>query len=260
MEPFEDPENWPEPDELKSSIIFHQNEEKRLQEEIPEEIICSVFKISTKVIRDLLASKHRKIADEKIELIGKIAKDASAKILKQFDEYNMKVEAVPKNIEELSAIKDLMQSLPNELNKQMATIKKCMNIYEMLNEFHYKFEDEEEYDKMWHVYGSPKETMERIEKQQGFLEKEKEKFIKQMDNNKSDFTENIMKLDVDCLDIKKYKDVDQYEEVANMVKSIQTRLNEATDYAKMINNRESLVELEDVTDYQGIEQTKKGLI
>ena len=117
MAVFDDPENWPEPDELKSSIIFHQNEEKRLQEEIPEEIICSVFKISTKVIRDLLASKHRKIADDKIELIGKIAQDASAKILKQFEEYNMNVEKVPKDIEELSQIKDLMQSLPNELNK-----------------------------------------------------------------------------------------------------------------------------------------------
>jgi hypothetical protein len=108
MEPFADPENWPEPDELKSSIIFHQKEEKRIQEEIPEEIICSVFKISTKVIRDLLASKHKKIADDKIELIGKIAQEASAKILKQFEEFNMNVEAVPKNIEELSAIKDLM--------------------------------------------------------------------------------------------------------------------------------------------------------
>jgi hypothetical protein len=39
-----------------------------------------------------------------------------------------------------------------------------MNIYEMLNEFHHKFDDEEEYDKMWIVYGAPKETMERIEK------------------------------------------------------------------------------------------------
>jgi hypothetical protein len=33
--------------------------------------------------------------------------------------------------------------------------------------------------------------MERIEKQQGFLEKEKEKFIKIMDNGKSDFNNDI---------------------------------------------------------------------
>jgi len=63
-----------------------------------------------------------------------------------------------------------------------------MQIYDCLHFFHHKFDDEEEYDKMWNVFGAPKETVERIEKQQGFLEKEKEKFIKQMDNNKADFS------------------------------------------------------------------------
>lgn len=64
MAKYEDPENWPDVAELKASIIFHQAEEKRIQNEIPEEIICSVFKISTKVIRDMLAAKHKKIALE----------------------------------------------------------------------------------------------------------------------------------------------------------------------------------------------------
>jgi len=63
MKQYEDPENWPEVDVLRSSIIFHRAEEERLQKEIPEEIICSVFKISTKVIRDMLAEKHKKTAD-----------------------------------------------------------------------------------------------------------------------------------------------------------------------------------------------------
>jgi len=63
MKQYEDPENWPEVDVLRSSIIFHRAEEERLVKEIPEEIICSVFKISTKVIRDMLVEKHKRIAD-----------------------------------------------------------------------------------------------------------------------------------------------------------------------------------------------------
>lgn len=132
MAQYEDPENWPEVDQLKSSIIFHQAEEKRLMAEIPAEIICSVFKISTKVIRDMLATKHKKIADEMIELIAKIAKAESTRIQEGFDKYNVKVESIPKNIEELSSIKDFMGSLPNELDKQKLTIKSCMKIYETL--------------------------------------------------------------------------------------------------------------------------------
>lgn len=68
-----DPEDWPDVETLRSDIMFHKAEEKRLQEEIPEEIICSIFKISTGVIRDELAAKHRKIAEEEILLIAKIA-------------------------------------------------------------------------------------------------------------------------------------------------------------------------------------------
>jgi hypothetical protein len=62
MAQWADPEDWPEVDVLKNDIVFHLAEEKRLQGEIPEEIICSFFKISTKVIRDELAQKHKTIA------------------------------------------------------------------------------------------------------------------------------------------------------------------------------------------------------
>lgn len=155
MAQYEDPENWPDVDTLKASIIFHQAEEKRIQGEIPEEIICSVFKISTKVIRDMLAAKHKKIAGEQIELIAKIAKSTSNKIIEEFEKSNIKVESVPKGIEELSAIKDFMTGLPKELEKNQKIIKDCMEIYHTLDQFHHKFDDEEEYDKMWRVYGAP---------------------------------------------------------------------------------------------------------
>jgi hypothetical protein len=155
MKLYEDPENWPDVDTLNASIKFHQREEERLQKEIPEEIICSIFKISTKVIRDLLAAKHKRIAMEQIELIAKIAKATSFKILEDFEKSNMKVESVPKNIEELSSIKEYMVSLPKELEKKQNEIKNCMAIYNTLDEFKYKFDDEEEYDKMWRVFGAP---------------------------------------------------------------------------------------------------------
>jgi hypothetical protein len=108
MEPYEDPENWPEVDVLRGQVIFHRKEEERLQGAIPEEVTVSVFKVSTKVIRDLLAAKHKRIADETIHLIAKIAKFNSNKILDDFEKSNIEVEAEPKDIEELSATKTYM--------------------------------------------------------------------------------------------------------------------------------------------------------
>lgn len=60
----------------------------------------------------MLASKHKKIAQDQIELISKIAKATSNKILKDFELANIKVEGIPKNIEELSSIRQYMQGLP----------------------------------------------------------------------------------------------------------------------------------------------------
>ena len=95
-----------------------------------------------------------------------------------------------------------------------------MNIYETLDQFQHKFDDEEEYDKMWRVYGAPQETVQRIEKQQGFLEKEKEKFIKNMDNNKKDFNVQITELENLSSTFKQYTDTEAFEEVAQMAKNI----------------------------------------
>ena len=59
MVQYQDPENWPDVETLKAAIILHKKEEKRLNDEIPEDIIVSVFRVSTKVIRDNLAAKHK---------------------------------------------------------------------------------------------------------------------------------------------------------------------------------------------------------
>lgn len=42
-----------------------------------------------------------------------------------------------------------------------------------------------------------------------------------------------------------------------MATNIKTRIDEANDYAKMINNRESLVGIEDITDYTSVPQMGK---
>ena len=90
---------------------------------------------------------------------------------------NNKVESAPKDIEELTSIKDYMAQVPNEIEKMQADIKTSMGIYEILSSFNYKFHDDEEYDKKWKLFGSAKDTVTRIDKQQAYLAKEQEKFV-----------------------------------------------------------------------------------
>ena len=107
-----------------------------------------------------------------------------------------------------------MANLPKDLEKKKAEIRKCMEIYSTLDMFHYRFEDEEEYDKMWKVYGAPLETMVRIEKQQGFLDKEQDKFIRHLEVSKQDFDRRITELENLTGSFKQYQDASAYLEVA----------------------------------------------
>ena len=118
-------------------------------------MIVSIFKVSCKEIRNKLVEKHLKIARDEILLIARRAKAAANDILAQFAKINMKIEGHPKDIEELTALKDYMASIPNEIEKMQKDIKECLGIYEILNNFNYKFVDEEDFKRRWNIYRAP---------------------------------------------------------------------------------------------------------
>jgi hypothetical protein len=162
---LDDADNPPEIEFLRKDVVFHLADAERLKQEIPDFIVVSMFKVSCKEIRSTLAQKHQKIADDEIELIAKRAKQQANEIIESFEKMNMKIESSPKDIEELTSIKDYMIAVPFEIEKLMGDLKACTNIYDILNSFNYKFYDDEDYDKKWRLIGSPKETMEKIDKQ-----------------------------------------------------------------------------------------------
>lgn len=130
---LDDEDNPPEIEFLKKDVIFHQEEAERLSREIPDFIVVSCFKVSCKEIRSTLAQKHTKIANDEIELIAKRAKASANELLESFEKMNNKIESSPKDIEELTSIKDYMASVPNEIEKLMSDLKASMNVYEILN-------------------------------------------------------------------------------------------------------------------------------
>jgi hypothetical protein len=53
-----------------------------------------------------------------------------------------------------------MAALPAELEKKAGDIKKVTMTYDILDMFHHRFEDDEDSDRIFLVYGAPKDTME----------------------------------------------------------------------------------------------------
>ena len=132
-----------------------------------------------------------KIAKDEIELIAKRARITTNEILSQFEKMNNKIEGHPKDIEELTALKDYMAAIPSDIEKMQKDIKDCLNIYETLNFFNYKFSDDDDFNKRWKLFGAPLETMSRIEKQLKILQVLQEKYLAQMTGNMEEFEKTI---------------------------------------------------------------------
>ncbi len=188
---LDDDENPPEIDFLRKDVIFHQKEAERLKGEIPDEIIVSMFRVSCKEIRNKLVDKHLKIAKDEIDLIAKRAKMAGNELLANFEKITAKIESHPKDIEELTALKDYMASVPNEIEKLQKDIKETLGVYEILNHFNYKFPNDADFDKKWEVFGAPKETASKIEKQLNILQVLQDKYLNQMVGNMEEFEKTI---------------------------------------------------------------------
>jgi len=253
---FDDENDPPEPEQLRKEVIKHKQEEERLRKEIPEFIEVSYFKINCKEIRNTLANKHASIAAEQIELIAKMAKRMSNQTMEDFDKINLKIESTPKDIEELSTIKEFMENVPNEIEKLEREIKVNVSVYSILNEFQYKFADEEDYDKQWRLYGSPLETVSKISKQGNYLEKEKEKFVSHMKTDQAEFDTKFNEISNLVTSFSQYSDINNFEEVSTAAKGIFTRLQDAIEQAKVFNNRELLTGQEE-TAYDNINALAK---
>ena len=92
--------------DLRKLVIEHRETANKLRNEIKDSKVVSMFDVNCRGIRDIIADKHTKIADEIIELIAKRAKKMANSTMDSFDQLNMAIESAPKDIEDLSNIKD----------------------------------------------------------------------------------------------------------------------------------------------------------
>ena len=101
-----DEETQPEPSELRKLVVEHTDQATKLRNEIKDFTVVSMYKVNCRGIRDIIADKHTKIANEIIELISKKAKKMANETMDAFDRLNLAIESAPKDIEDLASIKE----------------------------------------------------------------------------------------------------------------------------------------------------------
>ena len=242
-------------EELKEEIQKHQELEKKLLEEIPEIVKVSCFEVHCKEVRSTLAGKHITFVKHLIEMIAQKARDATLKMLEEFRKMHREISKPPKDIEELTEIKDYISRVPAEIEKMKQEIEQNMSTFSILEKFQYRFTNDD-MNKKWDLFGYPKKTADLNAVKSEELDKQKVLFQESMANEQEEFKEAIEDLENIVKTFVSYSDITQYKETAEMVERVNKRLDECINMAKTFNHREYLFGVE-TSDYSQVHQCAK---
>lgn len=237
-------------EQLKEEIIKHQQLEHKLLEEIPETIRVSFFEVHCKEVRNTLAGKHTSFTKALTELIAQRARSSTVEMLEHFRKLHREMNKPPSNIEELTEIKDLINRLPQEIDRMKAEIEKNMYTFSILEKFNYKFSNDD-LNKKWDLFGFPKKTFDLIANKTEELEKQKVEFQDHMATEQEDFRETIEDLENIVRTFIQNTDINQHNEIAEMVERVNARIDECVATAKRFNHHEYLFGMEQ-TDYSRV--------
>lgn len=124
-----------------------------------------------------------------------------------------KLKDTPKDIEKLTEIKEYMQNIPAEIEKQKIEMNKCFEVYKILDSFNYRF-TKEDMDRKWFIFGCPRDTLDLVQKRKKEMEKEKVKFQDEMKIQQDEFKEITENLERTILNFNQHQNLKNHEEVA----------------------------------------------
>ena len=242
-------------EELRDEIFKHQELEKKILNEIPETIRVSCFEINCREVRNTLSGKHSTFVKLITDQIGSIAKETTNTLLENFKKMQRDISKAPKDVEELTEIKQMIERIPMDIEKMRNEIENNMNTFNILEKFQFKFSTDD-LNKKWELFGFPKRTYDLIAVKNEELEKQKIVFQEQTVAEQEDFREKIEELENDVKSFVQYSDITQYSHTAEMVERVQSKVEYCISNAKMYNNREFLYGVE-ASDYSQVHNCAK---
>ncbi|KAH8098241.1 dynein light chain binding protein [Aureococcus anophagefferens] len=199
----------------------HLGEQKKVEALIPETVAVGLFAVSGKTVGRILAEKHGRIAKMLLDLVAIKTNQHAADSTVSFGDIMRKLNAKPTNIEELTELRDYMETIPDAVSS--AGPKKVADKCEELEEHCLKLEKSYEND---------------MEEAQGEFRERLRGYMDEVDN------------------LRTFYDLKLVDQVSAHVRRIKKDLASAEDEARLFNSREALFNKE-VTQYDLLRDVAK---
>ncbi|PHJ26108.1 dynein heavy chain axonemal protein, partial [Cystoisospora suis] len=242
-------------DQLKNLANEYFARETSLNGEIPDYITIGAFRISCSDIKRFLALKLHTVGSLILDVIAKRFRDQCTQTLDHFRGIFATLKKRPRNIEELTEMKEFISDIPSKLERLAYDIKSNLHTFEILEEFKYKLYVED-HNIRWKIFGSPLNTMTLMAETEGLLDKDRQRFLEDLLSQQNEFEETLQDLEGIVSSFAQYSDMSKLEEISENVQSVNERIDMSVKAAKLYNNRESLFG-KSLTDYSRVQKLVK---
>eukprot|EP00741_Cyanophora_paradoxa_P012299 tig00000169_g11885.t1 len=241
--------------DLKEKLLQHAAARAELEQRIPLSLAVGAFQVNCSAVRSLLVGKHTRIIQLLLQLVAKKARALAEGVIGEFAGMHEKLKARPTNIEKVTEMREYIASIPESAGKVAGTIEEMMTHFDLLEEF--KFElGLADFVQRWEAFGWPHKIGVACEQVELLLEKDREKFLHEMEGEQDAFEKTVSELAVKVDGFAQYRDMAKVKQVSAIVKGIQKQLKECEGKAQQFNSRESLFG-KPVTQYEQLAKIGK---
>ncbi|NWT16478.1 DYH1 protein, partial [Vireo altiloquus] len=248
-------QQFPPTQEVVQIVSTYLSEKETLDNLLPNSITIGLFEVRIEHTRHDLSDKHKALATAMLDMLAKTLHSQVQKICEAYEAVSVKMHEKPKNIEELTELRDWLKGVPEQLAVQQQLIEEVMEDYNVMEDFLYNLTEEDFADKWTASYWPVKMSMDSEAIRLQHIEDE-ERFRKMQIVDQKAFQDETDEMQLTVGGFSVQADINQAHELADDARSVRKKLKELQEMAVLYNNRERLFGMK-VTDYSGLARMLK---
>ncbi|VDD79452.1 unnamed protein product [Mesocestoides corti] len=235
---------------VKKEVEKQYSEEKKLEEVMPLLITIGPFLINVEPLRTRLMKKRSDMARAMLDLLARQLRKQADAACEVFQEIANKLYEKPNTIEELTVVRDYMDTVPSIVERQQEEVDRVLADYELIDEFYYNLNNDD-FTAKWTTIAWPSKIRNLLEETELMLEEDEERFRRLQISDLASFADKIDSLTMMVSSMASFTDVSKAHEVSNEVRRVHKQLMDAQESALLYNSRERLFEMP-VTNFDRI--------
>ena len=241
---------------VQNLIKKHRKEHKKMANDLPAlSLNIGLYAVDFGAVRSRLLAKHQSIISMCHTLISKFNTTVGNKVSAKFEEIRRALTKVPNTVEEVSALAEYMGGVKQEIG----TLREGMaKIYEGCDALDTEcVQDVEQFNLRWRIAGWPKKIMAQMVASDALQREKKKSYAGEMDDQQVVYEQTLVALEQEVGQFQGYTDIGRVNMVAQHVKSLNKKIEEAEQAALTFNQREALFERE-LTEYTKVKDIRKA--